>query len=35
MPTTAFEPFGSPELDAIGQELDALFERVLAAIPEA
>ena len=35
MPTTAFEPFGSPELDAIGQELDALFERILAAIPEA
>lgn len=35
MPTTVFAPFGSSELDAIGAELDTLFERILASVGEA
>ncbi len=35
LPTTVFAPFGSAELDAIGAELDPLFEKILAAVPEA
>lgn len=34
MPTTAFKPFGSAELDAIGAELDPMFDKILAAVPE-
>lgn len=30
MPTEVFAPFGSTALDAIGVELDAIFERILA-----
>ena len=30
MPSEAFASFGSPELDAIGAELDPVFERILA-----
>ena len=30
MPTEVFAPFGSDSLDAIGVELDAIFERILA-----
>ena len=30
MPTEVFAPFGSEALDAIGVELDAIFERILA-----
>lgn len=29
MPTTVFAPFGSAELDAIGQELDVIFDNIL------
>lgn len=35
MPSTAFAPFGSPGLDAVGAELDPLFERILSHVPEA
>ena len=30
----AFARYGSADLNAIGTELDALFERILAAVPE-
>jgi uncharacterized protein (DUF302 family) len=35
MPSETFRPFGSPELDAIGSELDGLFEQILAQVPAA
>ena len=35
MPTEVFAPFGSEALDAIGAELDAIFERILAKVSEA
>ena len=35
MPTEVFAPFGSEALDAIGVELDAIFERILAKVSEA
>jgi uncharacterized protein (DUF302 family) len=31
MPSEVFAPFGSPELDAIGVELDGIFEAILSA----
>ena len=34
MPTEVFAPFGSDGLDAIGVELDAIFERILAKAAE-
>lgn len=30
MPSEVFAPFGSAELDAIGKELDAVFDNILA-----
>jgi uncharacterized protein (DUF302 family) len=30
MPSEVFAPFGSPELDAIGVELDSIFENILS-----
>ena len=33
MPSTAFAAFDSPALDAIGNELDGLFERILGQVP--
>jgi uncharacterized protein (DUF302 family) len=35
MPTEVFAPFGSKELDAVGAELDVIFENILNAVPEA
>lgn len=32
MPTEVFAPFGSPELDAIGAELDSIFENILSKL---
>jgi uncharacterized protein (DUF302 family) len=32
MPSEAFAPFGSSELDAIGAELDPVFDRILQAV---
>lgn len=34
MPGEVFAPFGSAELDAIGSELDVIFDSILAAVPE-
>jgi len=31
MPSEVFAPFGSPELDEIGVELDGIFEAILSA----
>ena len=33
MPSRVFAPFGSAELDAIGTELDTMFENILKTIP--
>ncbi|MFA9461612.1 DUF302 domain-containing protein [Thiohalorhabdus sp. Cl-TMA] len=33
-PLEAFTPYGSAELDAIGEELNPVFEGILAAVPE-
>ncbi|MGD2019462.1 MAG: DUF302 domain-containing protein [Thiohalocapsa sp.] len=33
MPSTAFAAFDSPALAAIGDELDGLFEQILAQVP--
>ncbi len=33
MPSNVFAPFESPELAAIGAELDGLFEQILDAVP--
>jgi uncharacterized protein (DUF302 family) len=33
MPSTVFAPFQSPQLSAIGVELDGLFEQILDAVP--
>lgn len=35
LPSTVFAPFGSSELDAIGSELDEIFNNILSTIPEA
>ena len=35
MPTETFAPYGVAALDAIGGELDAIFEQILASVPEA
>lgn len=35
MPSTVFEPYGSPELMAVGEELDAIFESILANVERA
>jgi len=35
MPGEVFAPFGSAELDAIGVELDAIFNNILGSVAEA
>lgn len=35
LPSDAFAPYGSGELDAIGAELDAIFNHILGQVPEA
>jgi uncharacterized protein (DUF302 family) len=35
MPTEVFAPYGVAALDAIGTELDAVFDAILARVPEA
>jgi uncharacterized protein (DUF302 family) len=35
LPSTVFAPFGSSELDAIGSELDEIFNNILRTVPEA
>jgi uncharacterized protein (DUF302 family) len=35
LPSEVFAPFGSAELDAIGAELDVIFNNILNQIPEA
>mgnify|MGYP001828324326 CR=1 FL=1 len=35
MPTEVFAPYGVAALDAIGIELDAIFDEILAQVPEA
>jgi uncharacterized protein (DUF302 family) len=32
LPSDVFAPFGAPALDAIGAELDPIFERILARV---
>ena len=34
MPSTVFEPYGSPGLMAVGAELDAIFEAILASVAQ-
>lgn len=34
MPSVVFAPYGSPELDAIGAELDGIFSSILATAAE-
>jgi uncharacterized protein (DUF302 family) len=34
-PTTVFGPWGVPELDAIGEELDPKFQAILDRVPES
>lgn len=34
MPSVVFAPYGSPELDAIGAELDGIFSNILATAAE-
>ena len=35
MPTEVFAPYGSAELDAIGAELDSIFNNILSQVPES
>ena len=35
MPSEVFKPFDAPGLDAIGAELDPLFDRILATVTDA
>lgn len=35
LPSEVFEPYGSGELDAIGAELDTVFNNILGLVPEA
>jgi uncharacterized protein (DUF302 family) len=35
LPSEVFAPYGASELDAIGAELDAIFNNILGQIPEA
>ena len=35
LPSTVFAPFDSAELDAIGADLDVIFNKILGALPEA
>lgn len=35
LPSETFAPYGSAELDAIGNELDTLFNNILGQVPEA
>jgi uncharacterized protein (DUF302 family) len=35
LPGEVFAAFGSPELDAVGAELDGIFNNILAKVPEA
>jgi len=34
MPTEVFEAYSSPELMAVGEELDGIFSDILAAVPQ-
>jgi len=34
MPTEVFESYSSPELMAVGEELDGIFSEILAAVPQ-
>lgn len=34
LPSTVFRPYANPRLDAIGAELDVIFQRILAAAKE-
>lgn len=34
MPSETFAPFASPELDAIGVELDSLFTQIMSSVAE-
>lgn len=34
MPTEVFETYSSPELMAVGEELDGIFKEILAAVPQ-
>ena len=34
LPSETFAPFGSAELDSIGEELDAIFNAILASVAE-
>ncbi|MEJ2608798.1 MAG: DUF302 domain-containing protein [Candidatus Thiodiazotropha sp.] len=35
LPSEVFAPYGSRQLDAIGEELDSLFNNILSQVPEA
>jgi uncharacterized protein (DUF302 family) len=35
LPHEVFAPYGSSELDAIGSELEAIFNNILSQVPEA
>jgi len=35
LPSEVFAPYGSAELDAIGDELDGVFNTILSQVPEA
>lgn len=35
LPSEVFAPFGSRELDALGSELDTVFNNILSQVPEA
>ncbi|TVP92108.1 MAG: DUF302 domain-containing protein [Thioalkalivibrio sp.] len=35
LPTTVFGPWGVPDLDAIGEELDPKFQAILDLVPES
>jgi uncharacterized protein (DUF302 family) len=35
LPSEVFAPYGSSELDAIGNELDTIFNNILSQVPEA
>lgn len=34
MPTEVFEPYGSAELNEVGQELDSIFDTILSSVPQ-
>jgi uncharacterized protein (DUF302 family) len=35
LPSEVFAPYGASELDAIGSELDTIFNNILSQVPEA